>query len=234
MQMPTHAAARDRRAAQYLERPSLFLARLALELAEHSQEAASRNLRPAVRLNATSDLPWEQLQPELFQQFPQVQFFDYTKVPSRMSNFARGTTAGRPWPKNYYLTFSATPENQNHSRRFLESGHNVTAVFWPAKPTSLWGFPVIDGDAHDARFLDPQGVVVGLIAKGLAQIDASGFTIRHCPECQAAPSELRLVYALENKRRSVLHRCPKCGFELHARRAAARPVTPCRSTATLQ
>jgi hypothetical protein len=234
MQMPTHAAARDRRAAQSLERPSLFIARLALELAEHCQEAAHRNLRPAVRLNATSDLAWEQLHPELFEQFPQVQFFDYTKVLSRMSNFARGATAGRPWPENYYLTFSATPENQQQARCFLEQGHNVTAVFWPSKPATLWGFPVIDGDAHDARFLDPQSVVVGLTAKGLAQVDLSGFTLRTCPECQESPSNLRLVYALQNDRRAVLHRCPECGFELQARRATARTITPCRSTATLQ
>jgi hypothetical protein len=28
---------------------------------------------------------------------------------------------------------------------------------------------VIDGDAHDLRFKDPRGVVVGLVAKGLGK-----------------------------------------------------------------
>ena len=28
---------------------------------------------------------------------------------------------------------------------------------------------VIDGDAHDLRFTDPKGVIVGLVAKGLGK-----------------------------------------------------------------
>lgn len=231
MQMPTHAAARDRRAAQYLENPSLFMARLTLELAEHYQDAIRQNLRPAVRLNASSDLPWETTHPELFGQFPQIQFFDYTKVPSRMENYIRQANGNRSWPKNYYLTFSATPENRPLAQSFLKRGHNVTAVFWPELPQALWEFPVIDGDLHDARFLDPQGVVVGLRAKGLAQVDLTGFTIRTCPKCD--DSILRLVYAAQKKRRVIFHRCPKCGFRSVSRRAIPRIITPCRSTPTV-
>ncbi len=52
-------------------------------------------------------------------------------------------------------------------------------VFWPEVPQSLWGYPVINGDAHDARFLDTAGAVVGLKAKGSAKSDRSGFVIRH-------------------------------------------------------
>jgi hypothetical protein len=37
------------------------------------------------------------------------------------------------------------------------------------------GTVIVDGDRHDLRFLDPQGVIVGLKAKGFARVDRSGF-----------------------------------------------------------
>ena len=39
------------------------------------------------------------------------------------------------------------------------------------------GLKVIDGDKHDMRFLDETQVVVGLIEKGEAKKDTSGFVI---------------------------------------------------------
>jgi len=35
-------------------------------------------------------------------------------------------------------------------------------------PIEFLGVPVIDSDAHDLRYLDPIGVIVGLRAKGRA------------------------------------------------------------------
>jgi hypothetical protein len=52
----------------------------------------------------------------------------------------------------------------------------VAAVFKDV-PDTWQGFPVINGDESDLRFLDPAGVVVGLKAKGDAKKDASGFVI---------------------------------------------------------
>jgi hypothetical protein len=37
---------------------------------------------------------------------------------------------------------------------------------------------VIDGTETDLRFLDEKGVVVGLLAKGKAKKDVSGFTVQ--------------------------------------------------------
>jgi len=45
-------------------------------------------------------------------------------------------------------------------------------------PNTYAGAPVVDGDASDLRFLDPDGVVVGLKAKGDAKKDTSGFVKR--------------------------------------------------------
>ena len=64
----------------------------------------------------------------------------------------------------------------------LELGGTVAVVFWPEIPQSS-RIPVINGDEHDARFLDPAGTIVGLTAKGQARFDLSGFTVRLCPEC---------------------------------------------------
>ena len=44
-------------------------------------------------------------------------------------------------------------------------------------PATFLGRPVINGDADDLRFLDPEGVVVALYAKGKAKHDQSGFVI---------------------------------------------------------
>ena len=136
-------------------------------------------LAPAARLNGSSDLAWELLHSEIFRRFPKIRFFDYTKIPARMNRFLQGSD----WPANYHLTFSAHAHNHRETRRVLEHGGTVAVVFWPEIPQSFWGFPVINGDEHDARFLDPAGTIVGLTAKGQARFDLSGFTVRLCPQC---------------------------------------------------
>lgn len=235
MQMPTHAIARDRRVALYVEDPSMFVAKLKIELAEHCYEADRLDLRPAVRLNGTSDLPWEKLHGELFDEFPQVRFFDYTKLVCRAEAALMRSPTRTPWPDNYHLTFSAAADNHQQARRILALGGNVAVVFWPEHPRSFWGYPVVNGDGHDARFLDPDGVVVGLKAKGLAQVDLSGFTVRPCPQCGPKVSELKLLFACEDTHRTTVHHCSRCGFELRQRLKVpvsfAPPATPCRKTA---
>ena len=73
MQFPTHTDARDSRAALFLEQPQLFLKRLRAELTLLETDALQHGLRPALRLNGTSDLSWERFYPELFADFPNVQ-----------------------------------------------------------------------------------------------------------------------------------------------------------------
>jgi hypothetical protein len=46
-----------------------------------------------------------------------------------------------------------------------------------ALPKAWQGKTVIDGDEHDARYDDPQGVIVGLRAKGQAINDTTGFVV---------------------------------------------------------
>lgn len=116
----------------------------------------SRNQDAAIRLNVFSDWQWERQFPELFADFPNTQFYDYTKHFKRMF---------RPRPKNYDLTFSLHEQNEHHAREVLDAGLNVAAVTKEIGGT-LFGYPVIDGDEHDLRFLDPSPSVVGLRPKG--------------------------------------------------------------------
>jgi hypothetical protein len=212
MRFRTHTESRDARAALLLEQPQLFLKRLRAELTLLEADALQHGLRPAVRLNGSSDLAWERLCPDLFTDFPNVQFFDYTKLYRRVLDFLECT-----FPANYHLTFSVDAKSKDKAIDLLSRGGNVAAVFWPELPETWWGFPVINGDAHDARFLDPAGTVVGLLAKGLARVDIHGFTIRPCGHCGPAANAMELIRCEENTHRTTEHQCRTCMATVTAR-----------------
>jgi hypothetical protein len=150
--------------------PELFHAILRADL---SRELADAGHQPLVaRLNVVSDVSWERESPGLFADFPTVRFMDYTKDISRILDPRR--------PVNYHLTFSPSEANEPECRRALAAGHNVTVVFRrPPFPTTFWGYPVIDGDRNDLRFLDPHPCIVALRAKGAgARRDATGLVLQ--------------------------------------------------------
>lgn len=151
-----------------------FGAQLKWELGRLAARTAHRRgkAKISVRLNVVSDVAWEREFPGLLDGAPQLRFLDYTKLPARMRRFLGGDL-----PPNYHLTFSRSERNDAECRRVLAAGGNVAAVF-ERLPESLWGYPVIDGDQHDLRFLDPSPVVVGLVPKGTARADVSGFVGR--------------------------------------------------------
>ncbi|MDC0936425.1 hypothetical protein OAS39_09065 [Pirellulales bacterium] len=176
MGAPMATAARDRRTALYFEDQGHFLALLRQDLRELQAEAKAKGMVAAARLNGTSDIPFETLHPEIFREFEDTVFFDYTKVANRMYQHLRGEL-----PKNYHLTFSVSerPESRLAADRVLQAGGNVAAVFWPRVPSTYGPYPVIDGDEHDARFLDPSPCIVGLSAKGIvAREELTGFVVR--------------------------------------------------------
>lgn len=165
-----------------------FMADLVKSIAALVRKASKANMVPVVRLNGTSDLPWENIKlgpidgRSLMEIFPEVQFYDYTKSARRMERML----AGQNWPANYHLTFSRSECNDTSARGVLARGGNVAVVFSTRKgealPDSWWGYRVINGDTSDLRFLDaaPQGAigyVIGLYAKGRARKDASGFVV---------------------------------------------------------
>jgi hypothetical protein len=128
-------------------------------------------------LNGTSDLSFEKYEVirngklfrNIFSAFPEVQFYDYTKILGRKVSEI----------SNYHLTFSAADGNDIDVTKAVAQGYNVAVVFGIKKtlpmPEDYVGMPVFNGDDSDLRFLDPKGVVVGLYAKGKAKKDTSGF-----------------------------------------------------------
>jgi hypothetical protein len=129
-----------------------------------------------VRPNGTSDILYENIivlnNKNIFQLFPSVQFYDYTKHPSRN---LEGKTAG-----NYDLTYSysgLTPEKITHKGLLNPNNSRVAVVFMKKAdiPLSFNGWNVIDGDNTDVRHIEPKTVVVALYAKGKAKRDTSGF-----------------------------------------------------------
>ena len=157
--------ARLRKTLFFLQYQSEFLALLKLEISRLSRKFGSQLL---VRLNGTSDIRWE-----LFgipQAFADVQFYDYTKLANR-----KGV------PANYDLTFSGSgvAEYQPIMFKAKSQGMRIAMVFRSREsiPSSFDGMTVVDGDNSDIRHLDPQGVIVGLYAKGKAKTDRSGFVI---------------------------------------------------------
>lgn len=158
------------------DRPS-FLAQLYGEIETHVRRAIANGLVPVVRLNGTSDIPWERVKDAdgltAFERFPTIRFYDYTKSSGRMLQHITGKLA-----YNYHLTFSRSETNSADVDAILRAGGNVAAVFKTAALPAVWnGTRVVNGDTDDLRFLDPSGVYVGLKAKGKAKRDASGFMI---------------------------------------------------------
>lgn len=214
MQLPSSTLARDQRAAFYLEDQDRFLLRLRSELHETVAQSRRDKLIPAVRLNGTSDIPWERLHSELFREFPEIQFFDYTKILPRMRAYLAG---GDGWPRNYHLTFSADGRIGPELEEIIIAGGNAATVFWPQLPATWRGHPVLDGDLHDARFTDPRGAIVGLRAKGIAQVDLSGFVVRLCPACGPDAGPLQLTRYNETSHREAEHACDHCRRAFYSR-----------------
>jgi hypothetical protein len=159
--------ARIRKTRELFADRQLFLDRLRKDIGAVIRKAKRERLTPCIRINGTSDLPWIPLL--LSQEFPNVQFYDYTKLPKPYTRI-------RP---NYHLTFSHSETNLFDCLDSLWNGVNVAVVFDTKKgrplPDSWHGFSVVDGDLSDLRFTDRQGVVIGLRAKGKARKDCSGF-----------------------------------------------------------
>ena len=165
--------ARKRRTRMFFENRGAFFEQLVKEIQNAIKLSTKQGMTPVFRLNGTSDLAWEKYEvadgKNIFQMFPDVQFYDYTKILGRK---VKGIS-------NYHLTFSAADGNDADVLKAIAQGMNVATVFGLKKsvpmPETYNGRTVFNGDESDLRFLDPKGVVVGLYAKGRAKKDTTGF-----------------------------------------------------------
>lgn len=169
--------ARKRKTRMFFEERIGFMEWLVKDIELAIKQSVRMGLIPVFRLNGTSDLAFEKYEVvrdgklfrNVFVAFPEVQFYDYTKILGRKVKDI----------PNYQLTFSAADGNDSDVYKAIAEGLNVAVVFGVKKtdslPTEYVGLEVFDGDESDLRFLDPKGVVVGLYAKGKAKKDTSGF-----------------------------------------------------------
>ena len=162
--------ARIRKTNYFYDARQDFMLDLKKDIEKGIKLAAKLGLKPVFRLNGTSDLSWEKYDmipgQNVFECFPDIQFYDYTKVLGRKAGY-----------DNYFLIFSQADGNEADVNKAIAQGMNVATVF-DQVPTEYKGRPVINADETDLRFLDPQGVIAGLKAKGRAKKDYSGFVIR--------------------------------------------------------
>lgn len=171
--------ARLRKTKLFFEDRAAFFAELIPSIRSLIRKAHAANLIPLCRLNGTSDIKWENVAfehngiqyPNIFAMFPDLQFYDYTKIPNRRADDI----------PNYDLTFSysGVVEFQPHVRRALGAGYRLAVVFRRRDeiPAEFLGTTCVDGDDSDLRHEDPHGVVVALYAKGRAKRDTSGFVV---------------------------------------------------------
>ena len=171
---PVFQAQKDKgrinRARFYMQDRDKFMTQLTRELVNFVKWCDKNKKIGVVRLNTTSDISWENY--NLFEKFPMLQFYDYTKIQKRALKFARGE-----YPPNYHLTYSLNEDNYDRAVEVLNEGGNIAVVFRKNLPDTFMGKKVVNGDLHDLRYLDPKNVVVGLKAKGKAKTDYSGFVM---------------------------------------------------------
>jgi hypothetical protein len=144
-----------------------FIAALKEQIYREGERAVKMGLRYGVRLNATSDIPWEN--EGVIQEFPEVPFYDYTKIPHRAMKFAQSqapeffsdlpydefiaANPPVPWPNNYHLSFSYSEVNMAWCLILLKMGVNVvipfTTAFKGREGRAPWEFDP-DGPEHAA------------------------------------------------------------------------------------
>jgi hypothetical protein len=143
----------------FFEQREFFMGWLVTEIEKAKYQAESKGYKFSVRLNGTSDIEPTRFQHNgkvLFELFDDVMFYDYTKVAKRF-----GLLQFYP---NYDLTYSFSGHNMFQCLDLLNKGKGRVAMVFEGKqlPKSFMGYKVIDGDEYDMRYLDEQGVIVGL------------------------------------------------------------------------
>lgn len=170
--------ARINKTKYFFENRESFFYNLIKDIELLVSKAVQKRLIPLVRLNGTSDIRWEVYPvtyenityPNIFAVFPDIQFYDYTKIVNRDS-----------LPENYDLTFSYSGvlSYQKYVNIAKNKGMRIAAVFRNKSdiPKKFIGLECVDNDNTDIRHLDPKNVIVALYAKGKAKKDYSGFVV---------------------------------------------------------
>ena len=171
--------ARINKTKQYFENREWFMQNIVKDIIKGQSKANKLGLQLLIRLNGTSDIRWESVAftdldgkqyNNIFERFPDVQFYDYTKDVNRKNI-----------PSNYDLTFSysGVATFKPYVNKAMFRGMRIAVVFRHEKdiPSTFKGLPTISGDNSDVRHVEPQGHIVALYAKGKAIKDNTGFVV---------------------------------------------------------
>jgi hypothetical protein len=144
----------------FFENRDFFMDWMIFEIESSMKKAEKEGHRFSIRLNNTSDLSPLQFSKvingkkvNILEMFPNVQFYDYSKVPNRLK-------LSKKYP-NYDLTFSYSGENMDECKTMLNNGVRVAMVFTDV-PTTYMGYKVINGDEYDMRYKDDKESIIGL------------------------------------------------------------------------
>ena len=141
---------RARRTFLFLKNPKAFYKILENELKILSLKAELNNKKLAIRLNVFSDADFT----EIIKKFPGIQFYDYSKVKSRIIDNNL---------KNYHITYSVNESTSDDDVKLMLKFTNVSIVFKNKLPDYYLDVPVIDGDKHDLTFLpELNNTIIGL------------------------------------------------------------------------
>ena len=164
--MSTGQNAATKRTVLMILRPLDFSSNLLSEIDKAERKALKTGIPALFRLNGTSDIDFS----EIMAQRPDSMFYDYTKIPNRKLGKIQ----------NYDLTYSysGVTKYQSFVDRAIKDSMRMAVVFEKYLPKTFKGLKVVNGDDTDIRPYDAQGVVVGLLAKGKARQDTSGFVVR--------------------------------------------------------
>lgn len=150
--------ARIKRTDAFYKKRDLFMQTLIHEIQVAEKRAKKNGRGFAVRLNGTSDLSplvFKYKGKNILEWFPNVQFYDYTKVPTRERLLRKY--------KNYDITFSFDGHNWDKCEEFLKRGGKVAVIFEEENmPKMFRNYNVIDASGYDMRFLDPKSTIMGL------------------------------------------------------------------------
>ena len=148
----------------YYDNRDTFMDLLIHEIKRYKNHASKNGMGFAIRLNCTSDLSplfFTKNGKNILEIFKDIQFYDYTKVPSRL-------TVAKLYP-NYDITFSYDGQNWGVCEAYLKDNGKVAVVFdlydengKQYLPKEWRGYKVIDANNYDMRFLDPKGCIMGL------------------------------------------------------------------------
>ena len=153
-------SSRIKKTQLFFEEREFFVRWVATEIESAQLKAKRLGYRFSVRLNNTSDISPEDfhmhiygVKQNLLEWFPEVQFYDYTKIPERLDLTDKYS--------NYDLTFSFNGNNMTECLRILGRGTRIAIVF-DAVPETFYGNTVINGNDYDMRYLDPKDAIIGL------------------------------------------------------------------------